>query len=71
MVKVFMTQKKIAEKWGVTLGAIQKMKKDRTHQYELLRLGAIAMELGYTENELKFLRERRERELKELYQKRT
>jgi hypothetical protein len=67
----YMTDKEVTKIAEIVSRTFQNWKKRRVQLYKVVRLGAIAMDLGYTENELKFLREKRERELKELYQKRT
>jgi len=61
-----MTDKKVSEIAGIIYRTFHKWKKDRVNLYKVVRLGAIATHLDYTENELKFIREKRERELAKL-----
>jgi len=61
-----MTDKKVTEIAGIVYRTFLKWKKERIDLYKVIRLGAIATHLSYTENELKFIREKRERELAKL-----
>ena len=61
-----MTDKKVTEIAGIIYRTFLKWKKERIDLYKVIRLGAIATHLNYTENELKFIREKRERELAQL-----
>jgi hypothetical protein len=58
-----MTDKRVSEIAGIIYRTFQKWKKERKDLYKVIRLGAIAESLDYTESELKFIREKREREL--------
>jgi hypothetical protein len=61
-----MTDKKVTEIAGIVYRTFLKWKKERIDLYKVIRLGAIATHLDYTENELKFIREKREIELAKL-----
>ena len=61
-----MTDKKVSEIAGIIYRTFHQWKKDRVDLYKVVRLGAIATHLSYTENELKFIREKREIELAKL-----
>ena len=61
-----MTEKEIAEIGDIYYKTLLNWKKDRKELYKIVRLGAIAESLDFTESELKFIREKRERELEKL-----
>jgi hypothetical protein len=48
---------------NIGVRTLYKWRKERKDLFKVIELGTIAEKLGYTESELKFLREKREREL--------
>jgi hypothetical protein len=58
-----MTDKKVSEITNIYYRTLLNWKKNKKGLYKAVRLGAIAESLDYTESELKFIREKREREL--------